>query len=159
MHIHRISWKFRVWLLDIYWALLEVGQLCFKLSDITGTLSDTPSLAKRIPKASNREILDAFKFPMILIALSKYWFMWYERVKRGIEGSNPTFLAAEGSSTHPRILGAPCRSTAEARKSRGQAVRRYLMRLRIMGFWYHYQITDLCAMREYLMPLRILGFW
>ena len=47
-------------------------QLCFKISDITGTLSGIPSLAKRTPKASNREILDTFKNPMILIALSEY---------------------------------------------------------------------------------------
>ena len=53
-------------------SIIRGGKLCFKLSNITGTLSGTPSLAKRIPKASNREILDAFKNPMILIVLSEY---------------------------------------------------------------------------------------
>ena len=38
--------------------------------------------------------------------------MWHERVKCRLGGSNPTFLAAEGSSTRPRILGAICRSAS-----------------------------------------------
>ena len=52
----------------------------------------------------------------------------------GTGESNPTFLAAEGSSTRPRILGATCRSAAEARESWRQAVGRYLIRSRILGF-------------------------
>ena len=53
-------------------SIIREGKLCFKLSNITGTLSGTTSLAKRIPKASDREILSSFKYPMILIALSEY---------------------------------------------------------------------------------------
>ena len=40
------------------------------------------------------------------------WFTWHVRVKCRLGGSNPTFLAAEGSSTRPRILGAICRSAS-----------------------------------------------
>ena len=43
---------------------------------------------------------------------------WNVRVKYKREKCNPFFLAAEGSSTHLRILGASCRSAAKARESR-----------------------------------------
>ena len=38
--------------------------------------------------------------------------MWHVRVKCRLGGCNPIFLAAEGSSTRPRILGAICRSAS-----------------------------------------------
>ena len=43
---------------------------------------------------------------------------WHVRVKCKWEKCNPFFLAAEGSSTHLRILGASCCSAAKARESR-----------------------------------------
>ena len=41
------------------------------------------------------------------------------RVKRKRGECNPFFLAAEGGSTHPRILGAIWRSAAEPREAWG----------------------------------------
>ena len=55
-------------------------------------------------------------FPFFIYHFALYHpnlqFMWHERVKSRLGGSNPTFLAAEGSSTRPRILEATCRSAS-----------------------------------------------
>ena len=45
--------------------------------------------------------------------------MWHERVNCRLGGSNPTFLAAEGSSARPRILGATCRSASGGNENLG----------------------------------------
>ena len=45
--------------------------------------------------------------------------MWHERVNCQLGGSNPTFLAAEGSSAHPRILWASCRSASGGNENLG----------------------------------------